>query len=298
MGAGLDRGGRARGRRCRGARHRRPLCHGIGGFLIDKLGAAVRGAARNPTLQLAFARLKRSGRRPASSRCHGADAGEWQADPRQPGPTPEHGLYCVVRAVAEHPLVAASQARTTAPTASPRLGGWSWRAGLRRGPAPVGGRPPVPDDEAVFAGLSLRGGRQPALPEPNVVVIERTCIGTPLFGVDDLDYVQRTAREGPDHQARGARGRAGQARLRADSRVWDIGAGSGSVGLEASRIARHGHVWAIEKNPADAANARTNARRLRASNYSLFEGKAPSAWMPGPTPTRCSSAARAANSAS
>ena len=64
-------------------------------------------------------------------------------------------------------------------------------------------------------------------------------------------------------------------RLRPDSVVWDIGAGSGSVGLEAARLARHGHVWAIEKNPADAANARANARRLRAGNYTLVEGKAP-----------------------
>ena len=44
---------------------------------------------------------------------------------------------------------------------------------------------------------------------------------------------------------------------------------------EAARLARHGHVWAIEKNAGDAANARENARRLRASNYTLVEGKAP-----------------------
>jgi precorrin-6Y C5,15-methyltransferase (decarboxylating) len=57
--------------------------------------------------------------------------------------------------------------------------------------------------------------------------------------------------------------------------VWDIGAGSGSVGLEAARLAPHGHVWAIEKNAGDAANARANAARFRISNYSLFDGKAP-----------------------
>jgi precorrin-6Y C5,15-methyltransferase (decarboxylating) len=77
--------------------------------------------------------------------------------------------------------------------------------------------------------------------------------------------------------------------------VWDIGAGSGSVGLEAARLARHGHVWAIEKNAGDAANARDNARRLRASNYTLCEGRAPTASTPGPTPTPCSSAAPAAS---
>jgi precorrin-6Y C5,15-methyltransferase (decarboxylating) len=43
-------------------------------------------------------------------------------------------------------------------------------------------------------------------------------------------------------------------------------------------------VWAIEKNSADAANARRNARRLRASNYSLFEGKAPAGLDTWPDP--------------
>jgi len=72
--------------------------------------------------------------------------------------------------------------------------------------------------------------------------------------------------------------------LRPDSRVWDIGAGSGSVGLEAARIARDGHVWAIEKNAADAANALENARRLRATNYTLVQDRAPAGLDDWPDP--------------
>lgn len=64
-------------------------------------------------------------------------------------------------------------------------------------------------------------------------------------------------------------------RLKPDATVWDIGAGSGSVGLEAARLAPQGHVWAIEKAEGDAANARANAARFRIGNYSLFDGKAP-----------------------
>ncbi|MHB8167793.1 MAG: precorrin-6Y C5,15-methyltransferase (decarboxylating) subunit CbiT, partial [Sulfuricella sp.] len=72
--------------------------------------------------------------------------------------------------------------------------------------------------------------------------------------------------------------------LRADSIVWDIGAGAGSVGLEAARLARHGHVFAMEKNAADAANCRENARRLRATNYTLIESRAPAGLDTWPDP--------------
>ena len=264
-----------------------PLCHGIAGLLIGKLGAARTEVLPAPsTLQLAFARLKKSWQEARFVSCHGADAGEWQADPHQPGPTPEHGLYRVVRAIAEHPLVACF----TGPANSPdRIA----RALLAAGHGAPGGDEDLRlsvvtrlclDDEAVFAGLSLQEAASRRFPEPNVVVIERTCVGPPLFGLDDLDYVQRTPEKGLITKLEARALSLAKLALRADSRVWDIGAGSGSVGLEASRIARHGHVWAIEKNPADAANARANARHLRASNYSLFEGKAPAGLDAWPDP--------------
>jgi len=66
--------------------------------------------------------------------------------------------------------------------------------------------------------------------------------------------------------------------------VWDIGAGSGSVGLEASRLCRHGHVYAIEKNEGDAANAKENALRFQATNYTLRHGKAPEGLETWPDP--------------
>jgi precorrin-6B C5,15-methyltransferase / cobalt-precorrin-6B C5,C15-methyltransferase len=149
--------------------------------------------------------------------------------------------------------------------------------------------------------LSLAEAAAQTFPDPNVVVIERQPAGRDrvpdgaggvpafpaharLFGFDDGDYIQRAPEKGLITKLEARAVSLARLALRADSLVWDIGAGSGSVGLEASRIARHGHVWAIEKNPGDAANARANARRLRASNYSLHEGKAPAGLAAWPDP--------------
>ncbi|HEY8708041.1 MAG TPA: precorrin-6Y C5,15-methyltransferase (decarboxylating) subunit CbiT, partial [Burkholderiaceae bacterium] len=49
----------------------------------------------------------------------------------------------------------------------------------------------------------------------------------------------------------------------------------GSVGLEASRLCPHGHVWAIEKNEGDFGIARQNVQAFGVCNHTLVHGKAP-----------------------
>jgi len=63
--------------------------------------------------------------------------------------------------------------------------------------------------------------------------------------------------------------------LRRTSIVWDIGAGSGSVGMEAARLCPDGFVFAIEKNAEDAAIVRRNQHRFRLTNYRLTHARAP-----------------------
>jgi len=79
-----------------------PLCHGIGAWLIEKLGSeAVEILPAPSTLQLAFARFKRPWTDVTIASCHNADAGEWFV-----GATPDHGLYPVMRSLALHARVA------------------------------------------------------------------------------------------------------------------------------------------------------------------------------------------------
>ncbi|WP_018987719.1 precorrin-6y C5,15-methyltransferase (decarboxylating) subunit CbiE [Aromatoleum toluclasticum] len=247
-----------------------PLCHGIGRFLIDRIGAASVEVLPAPsTIAIACARLNKTWQDAAIRSCHGADAGEW-CD----GATPEHGLYPVVRAVAEHGRVVSF----TSPANSPdRVARALLAAGYGEDVRiSVAARLCLPD-ETIFADLTLAEAAARRFPDPNIIVIDR--VATPsqraVFGFEDGDFVQRQPEKGLITKLEARAVSLAKLGLRADSLVWDIGAGSGSVGLEASRIARLGHVWAIEKNTGDAANARENARRLQATNYTLVEGKAP-----------------------
>lgn len=74
-------------------------------------------------------------------------------------------------------------------------------------------------------------------------------------------------------------------RLKPDSVVYDVGAGTGSVSVEAALWCPQGEVYAIEKNPEGAALIRENARRQRAANVTVIEGTAPEAFENLPVPT-------------
>lgn len=63
--------------------------------------------------------------------------------------------------------------------------------------------------------------------------------------------------------------------IRPDAVVWDVGAGSGSVAIEAASLAPEGRAHAIERDPEAVANCRANARRHGADNVSVVEGAAP-----------------------
>jgi len=66
--------------------------------------------------------------------------------------------------------------------------------------------------------------------------------------------------------------------------IWDIGAGSGSMAIEASAIAHQGTAYAIEMDPADHALIKSNAKKFGRTNLKPIIGKAPEAWQDLPAP--------------
>lgn len=71
-----------------------------------------------------------------------------------------------------------------------------------------------------------------------------------------------------------------------DSTVWDLGAGCGSVAIEASHLARRGRVFAVERNKTRAAMIRENIRRTGAWLVDVVLGDMPGALDGLPEPDR------------
>jgi len=65
--------------------------------------------------------------------------------------------------------------------------------------------------------------------------------------------------------------------LRPRAVVWDVGAGCGSVSIEAAALAQGGRVFAIERDGAQLGYLRENCARFGAGNVTVVEGAAPAA---------------------
>lgn len=73
-------------------------------------------------------------------------------------------------------------------------------------------------------------------------------------------------------------------RLAATDTVWDVGAGTGSVSIEAALVARAGSVWAVERNAAGVRLIRENADAFGCGNVHAVPGVAPEALAKLPVP--------------
>lgn len=66
-----------------------------------------------------------------------------------------------------------------------------------------------------------------------------------------------------------------KAHIRPDSVVWDVGAGTGSISIEAALLAEEGHVYAVERNPEGIRLIGANAAKFGVKNLTAVESEAP-----------------------
>jgi precorrin-6B C5,15-methyltransferase / cobalt-precorrin-6B C5,C15-methyltransferase len=68
--------------------------------------------------------------------------------------------------------------------------------------------------------------------------------------------------------------------------LWDLGAGSGAVSIEASLLVPGGQIWAVEKNPARIEQIRINRDRFGITNLNVVESVLPRGLSNLPDPDR------------
>ncbi len=96
-----------------------------------------------------------------------------------------------------------------------------------------------------------------------------------LFGNADDLFAQSQPKRGLITQAEVRAIALAQLDIRLDSIVWDIGAGSGSVAIEAAQLAQQGMVYAIEPEAGDLALIQANAEAFGVPNVRAIAGRAP-----------------------
>ncbi|GAB6050040.1 bifunctional cobalt-precorrin-7 (C(5))-methyltransferase/cobalt-precorrin-6B (C(15))-methyltransferase [Hydrogenophilus islandicus] len=285
-----------------------PLFHGIAAGLVTALGPEqVTIVPERSTVQLACARFALPWHDATLVSAHGRVTEPWSW-----ANAPHHPLRPILAAAAQgRPLIVALTA--------PQAGGSEIAAALLAlGLSDADYRIHVAArlgmaDEALFRDLTLSSAAAASFPHPHIALLTRQADAggkdalpttdtpqtleapqtlespplahpLPLFGLPDDAYLQRQPEKGLITKREVRVVALAELALTPDATVWDIGAGSGSVGLEAGRVAPNGAVWAFEKNEADVAIALKNARRLRAWNWTIRQTKAPEGLEEAPDP--------------
>ncbi|WP_028112461.1 bifunctional cobalt-precorrin-7 (C(5))-methyltransferase/cobalt-precorrin-6B (C(15))-methyltransferase [Ferrimonas kyonanensis] len=107
--------------------------------------------------------------------------------------------------------------------------------------------------------------------------------GLGLHSQDD-DFLKRTPQRGLITKAPVRAVAVANLNLHADAVVWDIGAGSGSVGIEAAKQAWKGRSFAIECNPECFFQLEGNRLAHRVDHLTVIQGRAPQALTELPAP--------------
>lgn len=250
-----------------------PLCHGIGAFMVKKLSIKQCQFIPNISMfQVAFSRLGLAWQSVKISSIHTKDMGEWT----EQAPF-NHGLRPLLNDCLQHELIACF----TSPENSPkRIAQMLKIEGLDNDFQLTVASELTTSNEKVTGWLSIDEALKPNssdFAEPNMVVLKRIApaLNPILIGLADDSYFQRKPDKGLITKQEVRAVSLAKMQLKQNSIVWDIGAGSGSVGLEAAHLCPQGHVYAIEKNDADYAIVKQNLAKSSLHNYRIHLGKAP-----------------------
>lgn len=109
----------------------------------------------------------------------------------------------------------------------------------------------------------------------NVVILkQRKLVKRNSIGIDDAAFHQRKPDKGLITKKEIRVLCLQELQLKEDSIVWDIGTCTGSIAIEAAKIACEGAVFAIEKNEGDLENCLSNQQKHR-TDFTAILGKAP-----------------------
>jgi precorrin-6B C5,15-methyltransferase / cobalt-precorrin-6B C5,C15-methyltransferase len=121
----------------------------------------------------------------------------------------------------------------------------------------------------------------------NVLILEREPGFRPAPALSFLhedDFAKRMPKKGLITKREARLLSLAHLRVRPTDVVWDIGAGSGSVAIEAAMLAYEGRVLAVECDPEGVAICRENARAHAVDNLQVVAGLAPEALADLPAP--------------
>lgn len=113
----------------------------------------------------------------------------------------------------------------------------------------------------------------------NVLILKRTGEVPPrrTFGIAEDEFEYRTPKRGLITKTEVRVLSLAKMALQPNDVVWDIGAGSGSVSIEAALLAPGGKVYAVEKNREDVEILGRNLAKFRVRNVVPVHGRAPEA---------------------
>ena len=160
-------------------------------------------------------------------------------------------------------------------------------AGLGDARVSVGQRLSYPD-EAILTGTASELADTDVAPLSALLVEHQTKLAPLPVGLPDEAFIRELGENGRAVPMTKSEVRAvsiSKLRLTEDAVVWDVGAGTGSVSVEAALLCPKGQVHAIECRE-DAANLiERNARRFALRSLSVVRGTAPEALTDLPAPT-------------